>query len=155
MQLADRITVLLENRYFRLLRGLADQLDRASVSVSNNIAEGFERGTTATRINYIYIAKGSAAETRSMLHGLAKRATAPDSTIRESRAEIKALIRLSELVSRQLQGWAEYLQNSSLKGSRHVTTETREGDERERRREAFVQKLKQIAPPPKDPVLES
>ena len=44
-----------------------DQLDRASLSVSNNIAEGFERGTTNELLNFLYISRGSAGEVRSML----------------------------------------------------------------------------------------
>ncbi len=57
-------------------RGFRDQLDRAALSVSNNIAEGFERGTTAELLQFIYIARGSAGEVRSMLSVLerAKRA---------------------------------------------------------------------------------
>src|SRR3954464_10551354 len=53
-----------------LFRGLGDtknQLERASLSISNNVAEGFERGTTAELIYFLYIAKGSAGESRSML----------------------------------------------------------------------------------------
>lgn len=45
-----------------------DQIQRASISISNNIAEGFERGTNPELSRFLYIAKGSAAETRSMLH---------------------------------------------------------------------------------------
>ena len=37
------------------------------MSVSNNIAEGFERGTTAELLQFLYIARGSAGEVRSML----------------------------------------------------------------------------------------
>ncbi len=51
-------------------RGLGDtknQLDRATISISNNIAEGFERGTTAELINFLYISKGSCGESRSLL----------------------------------------------------------------------------------------
>ncbi len=58
---------LLENQSFRATRGLRDQLDRAALSVSNNIAEGFERGTTNELLAFLYTARGSAGEVRSML----------------------------------------------------------------------------------------
>jgi four helix bundle protein len=43
------------------------------LSVSNNIAEGFERGTTNELLAFIYIARGSAGEVRSMLTLLLRR----------------------------------------------------------------------------------
>ena len=51
----------------RRQRSLRDQIERAAVSVSNNIAEGFERGTTQEVLTFLYIARGSAGEVRSML----------------------------------------------------------------------------------------
>ena len=39
-------------------------------SISNNIAEGFERGTRDELIAFLYIARGSAGEVRSMLSRL-------------------------------------------------------------------------------------
>jgi len=49
-------------------RGLKDQIQRATVSVMSNIAEGFERGTRQELVNYLYIAKGSAGEVRAQLY---------------------------------------------------------------------------------------
>jgi four helix bundle protein len=55
---------------FRRHPGLRDQLERAALSVSNNIAEGFERGTTNELLAFLYIARGSAGEVRSMMRVL-------------------------------------------------------------------------------------
>src|SRR3989338_2785793 len=49
-------------------RGFTDQIQRASVSVMSNIAEGFESGTKQEFLNYLYIAKGSAGEVRAQLY---------------------------------------------------------------------------------------
>lgn len=65
--LAERIFALGEKLPLRRHRSLRDQLERAALSVSNNIAEGFERGTTQELLTFLYIARGSAGEVRSML----------------------------------------------------------------------------------------
>ena len=43
-----------------------DQIQRASISISNNIAEGFERKSNNELKHFFYIAKGSCGEVRSM-----------------------------------------------------------------------------------------
>jgi four helix bundle protein len=53
--------------------GLRDQMQRAAISISSNIAEGYERGTVKDELRFLSIAKGSASELRSQLlvvHGL-------------------------------------------------------------------------------------
>lgn len=47
---------------------LVDQMRRASVSVMNNIAEGFERYRRNEFLQFLSVSKGSAGEVRSMLY---------------------------------------------------------------------------------------
>jgi four helix bundle protein len=48
--------------------GLAGQMQRASVSIMSNIAEGFERGGRGEFHQFLSTAKGSCAETRSLMY---------------------------------------------------------------------------------------
>jgi len=48
--------------------GFRSQLQRAAVSVMNNIAEGFERKTPKDFAHFLDLSKGSCGEVRSMLY---------------------------------------------------------------------------------------
>ena len=113
-----------------------DQLDRCSLSVSNNIAEGFERGSTNELLAFLYIARGSAGEVRSMLCYFERRPA-----LKDFKSQISNLKPLAESCSRQLRAWADSLQNTDIKGQRHLNeksrTEWSKRKESEKSRKAF------------------
>lgn len=64
---------LLTNLTYSLFRdckdfSFRDQIQRASVSIMNNIAEGFERDTDKDFRHFLFISKGSCGEVRSMAY---------------------------------------------------------------------------------------
>jgi four helix bundle protein len=63
-----QIYLLTRNEPFSRDFGLRDQIQRASVSIMSNLAEGFERGSRSEFHQFIVIAKGSCAEVRSQLY---------------------------------------------------------------------------------------
>jgi len=48
--------------------GFKNQIQRASLSISNNLAEGFERGSDRDFKRFLFIAQGSCSEVKSMLY---------------------------------------------------------------------------------------
>lgn len=138
-ELGERVLLLADRPACRRRGDLRDQLQRAALSVSNNIAEGFERGTTDSLIAFLYYAKGSAGEVRSMLRVCLRLPWFED-----LRSEISDLISLSESISRQLQGWAESLQNAGVRGVRHLNDAVREERERKARASAFLERLERL-----------
>ncbi len=61
------------NAIYKLLKEHRDysfksQMERAALSIMNNIAEGFERKSNNELRQFLYIAKGSCGEVRSMLY---------------------------------------------------------------------------------------
>jgi len=132
---------------FRRHPGLRDQLERAALSVSNNIAEGFERGTTNELLVFLYIARGSAGEVRSMLRILeAWQAFAG------CRSQITDLRNRCEKISKQLYGWIEQLKNSDIRGQRHLDEKKKAAYMNRKEREEFLEELSRItAKPEKEP----
>lgn len=81
-----------------------DQIKRAVVPISNNIAEGSERTTSTEFSRFLDIAKGSVGEVRSM-YLLADRLSFVPSNIATMRLE------KCKSISRQLGGFAKFLRS--------------------------------------------
>ena len=150
MGLAHRVFDLTENPRFKISFSLRDQIERSVMSISDNVAEGFERGTTNELLAFLYIARGSAGETRSKLCFMERRPRLAD-----FKSEIADLKLLAESCSRQLRAWAESLQNSDIKGQRHLNRRTRQAEEDKKRAAAFQRLLLSKMPPNHPLVLEA
>ena len=79
-----------------------DQMRRASLSVMNNISEGFERRTKKDFAHFLDLAKGSAGEVRSMTFA------AEDIRILD-KAAAEQLRSEYEMLSRRIAGFQKYL----------------------------------------------
>jgi len=82
-----------------------DQIIRATVSIMNNIAEGFERQTNTELKRYLYIAKGSSGEVRSMLYLALELKYITE-------INFKTYYSITEEISRLLSGFIKTLNNS-------------------------------------------
>ena len=100
--LNKKIYLITEGDSFRRDFDLARQIRRASVSISSNIAEGFERNTDKEFAHFLYIAKGSASEVRSQLY------LAFDLDYISLEAFNEMLLEITE-ISRLLSGFIKYL----------------------------------------------
>ena len=98
-------TVTNSNQLFNSDYGLRDQMRRASISITSNIAEGFERETTKEFIRFLYIAKASAGEFRSQLY------LAFDLKYISNEEFKNITIRINE-ISKLLSGFIKYLKST-------------------------------------------
>lgn len=137
IELARMAFCLTQAKEFRPAGDIANQLQRAALSVSNNIAEGFERGTTPELITFLYYARGSAGEVRSICHVLLRLDgfASHGSRITELREQAAS-------ISRQLGGWLKSLKESDLPGQRHFTTKDRVAQDQKKRADAFMEKIR-------------
>jgi hypothetical protein len=88
---------------------------------------------------FLYIARGSAGEVRSMSCLLNR---LPGFT--ELSSETRSVKSKAESCSKQLKAWAESLQNSDYKGERYVTEKVKRSDQANREREEFLKELLEI-----------
>lgn len=89
--------------------GLANQMQRAAVSVMANIAEGFERGANTEFIHFLYTARASCAELRSHCYVVLDLSYVEESQMQE-------ILHQCDRLSRRLKALADYLKQSGMKG---------------------------------------
>lgn len=105
VDLADKVFCFVDDKAFDYQGDLRRQLAKAALSVSNNIAEGFERSSNKELTHFLYIARGSAGEVRSMLHVIAR-----NERYAKLEVERRELFGLVESTRRQLKGWIDSLE---------------------------------------------
>jgi four helix bundle protein len=136
IDLSVKIYAMTEKPPFRRKYSLRDQVERAALSISNNIAEGFERGTTQELLTFLYISRGSAGEVRSILCF-----TERLPVFKDFKSEISNLKLEAEGISRQLRAWADSLQNSEIKGQRYLSEREKKLVQSKKEREEFLEML--------------
>jgi four helix bundle protein len=142
VKLYNSVLDLLEEPPPPLTPGFRNQLDRAALSVSNNIAEGFERSTTGELLSFIAIARGSAGEVRSMIAPVKDRPK-----LRTHAGSLQRIRALAESCARQLTGWAGAMDKLSFEGRRHLPQAERTARETAQKARDFRQNfLKNLKP---------
>ena len=101
---------------------LKDQIKRAAILITSNIAEGFERGGNREFIQFLTIAKGSASGLKSQLY------TAMEAGYL-TKAEFAELYELAHSTLLLLGGFVKYLQQSELRGRKFRTVSKQENPE--------------------------
>src|SRR5258706_6666743 len=112
---------LLEEPGVPLTPAFRNQLDRAALSISNNVAEGFERSSTKELLSFITIARGSAGEVRSMMAVIKDRPK-----LKRYIAALQEIRSIAESCARQLTGWAGAIDKLPFEGRRHLSEKERE-----------------------------
>jgi four helix bundle protein len=97
---------LLQSQKLLLSPGWRFQFERAALSVSNNIAEGFERLTPNELRNFLVIARGSAGEIRSMVGVVVRRRE-----MQPHVSQLQGIRTTAESCARQLGAWIKTIDN--------------------------------------------
>lgn len=110
--LANRIYDVTSQPDFSHDYGLRYQIQRASISILSNIAEGFERSGDKEFVQFLYVAKGSCGEVRSQLYLAHDRYYV-------SEEDFEELLKKALQLSRLLAGLIKYLRQSHITGTKY------------------------------------
>ncbi|MBL7843401.1 MAG: four helix bundle protein [Cyclobacteriaceae bacterium] len=113
-ELSIAIFEITQNGSFSKDYSLKDPINKTTGSIMDNIAEGFDRGGNREFIQFLSIAKGSAAEVRSQLYRALDRNHI-------NLSEFESLKEKTVDVGKQLSGFMTYLNKSEMKGSKYVS----------------------------------
>ena len=137
IDLTSKVFIVTDDKAFRFKGDIANQIQRAALSVPNNISEGFERGTTPELITFLYYAKGSAGEVRSICHVIDRL-----EYFNHLKSQISDLKALSASISRQLSAWTSSLQESDITGPRYLTERSRQNYQQKKTAIAMMEELR-------------
>ena len=117
-ELTRRIYQITSQSKFTRDYALRDQIRRAAISITSNIAEGFDRGGNREFVQFLAIARGSVSELKSQLY------TALDAGYVDQK-EFAELYQLAHSVVLLIGGFIKYLQQSELGGQKFKTATQR------------------------------
>lgn len=113
---------------------LANQIQRAVVSVMSNIAEGFERGSREDQISFYFIAKASCGEVRCQLYIAFDQGYI-------SKQELDALLVFCRRTSATIYRYIESIKVQGYKGLRYRNSAVEENKKEREEFEKYVNEL--------------
>ncbi|MFH0889004.1 MAG: four helix bundle protein [Planctomycetota bacterium] len=112
VDLVDIIYDFTYKQQFNKDYALKEQIRRAVISISSNIAEGFERGSNTEFIQFLFIAKGSSGEVRTQLYIALRREYI-------NKSESDSAVKTSTEISAMIKSLINYLSKTSIKGEKY------------------------------------
>ncbi len=110
--LNHEIGKLIDQGRFKTSYKLINQIESSAGSITDNIAEGFERNGNKEFLQFLYIAKGSCGEFRSQLYRALDRKFISDK-------EFEDLSSQAMKISALIQKLINYLKSSDFKGAKY------------------------------------